>query len=89
MRAVIADSFYFVGLLRTMKKNMTMSDIRLRGHRALFAELGPVGFIRIVQQFVGRGDYTKDREKWLDKIDVSDFLARAKPAPSKPKRKVG
>ena len=72
-----------------MKKNMTMSDIRLRGHQALFAELGPVGFIRFMQQFVSRGDYTKDREKWIDKIDVSDILARAKPGPGKPKRKVG
>jgi hypothetical protein len=60
-----------------VKKNMTMSNIRLRGHEALFAALGPVGFIRFMQQFVSRGDYTKEREKWIDKIDVSELEARA------------
>jgi hypothetical protein len=44
-----------------MKKNMTMNSIRLRGHQALLAALGPVGFIRFMQQSVSRGDYTKDR----------------------------
>ena len=72
-----------------MKKDMTPSGIRLRGHRALFAELGPVGFIRFMQQFVSRGDYTKDREKWAGQIDLSDLKARATPAPRKPRRKVG
>ena len=72
-----------------MKKNMTMGSIRLRGHQALFAELGPVGFIRFMQQFVSRGDYTKGREKWLGKIDLSDLEARATHAPGKQRRKVG
>ena len=60
-----------------MKKSMTLSSIRLRDHRALFAALGPVGFIRFMQQFVGRGDYTKEREEWIDKIDLSDLETRA------------
>ena len=72
-----------------MKKNMTMSSIRLRGHKALFAALGPVGFIRFMQQFVSRGDYTKDREKWIDKIDLTDIETRATPASGKQKRRVG
>lgn len=73
-----------------MKKNMTMSNIRLRGHQALlFEALGPVGFIRFMQQFVSRGDYTKEREKWIEKLDLSDLEARAIHAPSKPKRRVG
>lgn len=74
-----------------MKKNMTMSSIRLRGHKALYAALGPVGFIRFMQQFVSRGDYTKDREKWIDKIDLSDLETRATQAHAsgKQKRKVG
>jgi hypothetical protein len=70
-----------------MKKNMTMSSIRLRGHKALYAALGPVGFIRFMQQFVSRGDYTKDREKWIDKIDLSDIGTRATPVPGKQKRR--
>jgi hypothetical protein len=72
-----------------MKQDMTMSSIRLRGHQALFDALGPVGFIRFMQQFVGRGDYTKDREKWIDKIDLSDLEARATPASGKQRRRVG
>jgi hypothetical protein len=72
-----------------MKKNMTMSSIRFRGHKALFAALGPIGFTRFMQQFVSRGDYTKDREKWIDKIDLSDLEKRATRAPRKQRRKVG
>ena len=72
-----------------MKKNMTLSNIRLRGHQALFEALGPVGFIRFMQEFVSRGDYTKDREKWIAKIDLSDLEARSAHAPSRPRRKVG
>ena len=72
-----------------MKENMTMSSIRLRGHRALFAALGPVGFIRFMQQFVSRDDYTKDRRKWIDKIDLSDLEKRATHASGKQRRKVG
>ena len=72
-----------------MNKRMTMSGIRLRGHQALFAALGPVGFIRFMQQFVSRGDYTKDREKWIGKIDVSDGATRAAHAPGKQRRRAG
>jgi len=72
-----------------MKQNMTMSNIRLRGHQALFDALGPVGFIRFMQQFVSRGDYTKDREKWIDKIDLSDLETRATPVSGKQRRRVG
>jgi hypothetical protein len=71
-----------------MKKNMSMSNIRLRGQQALFDALGPVGFIRFMQQFVSRGDYTKDREKWINRIDLSDLQTRVKTT-AKPKRKVG
>ena len=72
-----------------MKKNMTMSNIRLRGHQALFAALGPAGFIRFMQQFVSRGDYTKEREKWINKIDLSDLEARGVPGAGRQRRKVG
>lgn len=72
-----------------MKEDMTLSSIRLRGHEALFAALGPVGFIRFMQQFVSRGDYTKDREKWIDKIDLSDLETRGTRASGKQRQKVG
>jgi hypothetical protein len=60
-----------------MKKNQTLNDIRLRGHQALFDALGPVGFTRFMQQSVARGDYTKEREKWIDKLDLADLETRA------------
>ncbi len=53
--------------MKNMEKNMTMSNIRFRGHQALFAELGPVGFIRFMQQFVSRGAYTQAGE--MDRYD--------------------
>ena len=58
-------------------EDMTISSIRFRGNKALFAELGPVGFVRYMQQFVGRGDYGKDREKWIDRLDVSRWQSAA------------
>ena len=68
--------------------DMTISSIRLRGNKALFDALGPVGFIRYMQQFVARSDYTQDRQKWIDKIDLSDFKARSNATPPARKRKV-
>jgi hypothetical protein len=56
--------------------DMTISAIWLRGNKALFDALGPVGFIRFMQQFVARGDYAKERQQWIDKIDLSDFKER-------------
>lgn len=59
---------------------MTLSAIRLRGNEALFKALGPVGFVRYMQQFVARGDYAKERRHWIDKIDLSDLAARGRKA---------
>lgn len=59
-----------------MKKDMSMSSIRLRGNRALFKALGPAGFARYMQQFVSRGNYTEDREKWIDGIGLSELESR-------------
>ncbi len=45
----------------------------------LFKEMGVVETIRFLNQFsVGRGDYTKDRRKWLDKITMDDAIAQIK-----------
>ena len=53
---------------------MTIDQIKKRGFAALMKELGPVGYVRFMQQFVGRkGDYTKDRAAWIDKVDLSDL----------------
>jgi len=52
------------------QSRLNPSDLRLRGHRALWEALGPVGFVRFMQQFVCRGDYTREREQWIDSVDL-------------------
>lgn len=50
--------------------------VRIRGMRALVKELGPAGMVQFMQQFKsGRGDYSKDRHKILDKLTVDELLA--------------
>ena len=52
-------------------ESMTLDQIRKEGLRALERHLGPDGMIRFLQQFeTGRGDYTKERQKWLKETNV-------------------
>ncbi len=54
---------------------MTPVEIQQAGLIALAQELGPVGFIRFMQQYeLGKGDYTADRRRWLDRLTVDDVL---------------
>ena len=56
---------------------MTIAEIKKKGFAALMRELGPVGYVRFMQQFVGRkGDYTRERAKWIDKVDLSDLNSK-------------
>jgi len=51
------------------------NQIRQVGLEALVKALGPVGMTRFLQQFeTGYGDYTKDRDKWLGKMDVQHMV---------------
>lgn len=53
---------------------MTLDQIKSRGYAALMKELGPVGYVRFMQQFVGfKGDYTKDRHAWIDDLKIDDI----------------
>jgi hypothetical protein len=53
---------------------LTLSEIRTIGFEALLRELGPAGTIRFLQQYeTGRGDYTRDRRKWLPKKSVREI----------------
>ena len=55
-------------------QGMTPAEIQAKGCAALSRELGPVGYVRFMQQFVqGRGDYTKERRAWLDKLTLDDI----------------
>lgn len=43
--------------------------------------MGVVETIRFLNQFsIGRGDYTKERGEWLDKITMDDAIAQMKSA---------
>ncbi|MBI5593295.1 MAG: hypothetical protein HY881_22780 [Deltaproteobacteria bacterium] len=42
-------------------------------------QMGGVDTIRFLNQFsVGRGDYTKERDKWLADISLDDAIAQIK-----------
>lgn len=55
---------------------MTPAEIQSRGFAALARELGPVEYVRFLQQIMpGRGDYGKDRHQWLDKLTAQEIRA--------------
>ena len=56
-----------------------VSEISRRATHILFKEMGVVDTIRFLNQFsVGQGDYTKERDNWLDDISVDDAIAQIK-----------
>lgn len=56
-------------------QSMTLEEIRQVGLEALVRELGPVGTVRFLQQFeTGRGDYTVEREGWLNSSNVQTVV---------------
>lgn len=56
-------------------QTMTLDQIRKVGMDALIQYLGIVGMIRFLQQSeIGWGDYTKDREKWLNDPDLRELF---------------
>lgn len=58
-------------------QTMTLEQIRMAGLDALIRELGPIGMIRFLQQFDnGKGDYSKERHKWLDESDVMTIVKK-------------
>jgi hypothetical protein len=53
---------------------LTPAQLRERGYAALLRELGPLDFIRFLQQFEpGQGDYTRDRGQWLDRLTPDEI----------------
>ena len=54
-------------------------QIRQMGIEVLNHELGPVAMIRFLQQYErGYGDYSKERQKWINKISVTDIVEQIK-----------
>ncbi len=57
-----------------MTTPLTLNEIRSIGFEALLRELGPASTIRFLQQYdLGRGDYTRDRKKWLPKKSAREI----------------
>ena len=52
-------------------QEITLNEIRQRGFAVLARELGPVGYVRFLQQFaLGSGNYTMERQQWVDSLGV-------------------
>ena len=55
-------------------KHATMKEIRAKGIKTLTKELGSADTIRFLQELSdGYGDYTKERNTWLDNISIDDI----------------
>jgi len=53
------------------------AELRTAGCKALADALGPPGMARFLRQFEqGRGDYTRDRKKWLADKSVQAVAQR-------------
>lgn len=66
-------------------QTMTLEQIRLAGLEALARDLGPTGMVRFLQQFeTGQGDYTADRHRWLEDLDVKTVVKKIKQQRERP-----
>lgn len=55
------------------------SEIRKAGIESLSRDLGPVGMVYFLRQFEhGEGDYTKERNMWIDDTDIEGILSEVK-----------
>jgi len=51
-----------------------MNSIRKLGIDALTEKLGPIGMVEFMRQFdSGYGDYTKERDTWLNNLTIEDI----------------
>jgi hypothetical protein len=61
-----------IGAVNMSPMHMTVEEIKRKGFAVLMKEQGPVGYVCFMQQFGERkGDYTKNRGKWIDEVDFS------------------
>lgn len=67
------------------QQEITPSELRIKGIRALTEALGPVSMARFLQQFdSGSGDYTRDRDAWQKAITVEKAVEDIKKLREKP-----
>ena len=56
-------------------RDMQDREVYERGFEVLLDKLGPTGTIRFLKQCKpATGDYTAERHKWLDKLDMETIL---------------
>jgi len=57
-------------------RSMSPNELRRLGIDALVKSLGPTGMVKFIQQFdTGKGDYTKERSKWLDSLSLDEITS--------------
>lgn len=55
---------------------MTPLELNRKGFQALIKTLGYADTIRFIRQFdQGSGDYTKERQEWLDQLTMDEIIA--------------
>jgi len=58
-----------------------LSEITRRATEILFQKMGVVDTLRFLNQFsTGRGDYTKERDKWLASLTLDEAVSQIKAA---------
>ncbi|GAB6182334.1 hypothetical protein [Thermodesulfovibrio hydrogeniphilus] len=61
------------------RQYLTPTELKRLGIEALSKALGPIGMVRFIQQFEkGYGDYTKEREQWLEEKEVEEVIKKIK-----------
>ena len=54
---------------------MNLIEINQIGYKALADALGFDGMMQFLNQFnAGQGDYTKERDQWLDELSLEDIF---------------
>lgn len=62
------------GVINNMKKNMNINEVKNAGYEALNKSLGSDGMIRFLKEIdSGHDDYTKKRQKNIDKYSVDEI----------------
>jgi hypothetical protein len=58
-------------------ETMTPIELQRAGLEALREKLGLSGMMRFIRQFEsGKGDYTADRQQWLDGVKIEEVKAQ-------------
>ena len=61
----------------------TRQEIVRQGYQVLIESLGVVDALRFIQHFSpGQGDYTHDRQAWLDQTSIEDILTAIQQQPN-------